>query len=95
MNCEINALSAIFPVHWAKKITLNYSSSAQIIKIHQFPHCASVIMWTLVELNYILIFPVFSDNALRYRSAAMMRLDFLRPLRDFQSFENHCLCHFL
>lgn len=44
MNCEINALSAISPVHWAKKLykITHLSNSVQIIEIHQFPHCASV-----------------------------------------------------
>lgn len=45
MNCEINALSAIFPAHWAKelyKIT-HLSGSVQIIEIRPFPHCACII----------------------------------------------------
>lgn len=45
MNCEINVLSAIFSVHWAKKLyeMTHLSASVQIIEIHQFPPCASVI----------------------------------------------------
>lgn len=82
MNCEMITLSAIFPVHWAKKLykMTHLSGSVRITEIHQLPHCASVIMWTLVELNYILI---FSFPALRYRSAAVMRLDFLCSAKAF------------
>lgn len=77
MNCEMNALSAIFPVHWAKKLyeITHLPGSVQIIEIHQFPHFASVIVWTLVEQNYILIFSLSLYTGRRYRSAAMMRLD--------------------
>lgn len=82
MNCEMNALSAIFPVHWAKKLykITHLSASVQITEIHQLPRCASVIMRTLAELNYILI---SSFPALRYRSAAVMRLDFLCSSKAF------------
>ncbi len=40
MNCKMNALSAVFPVHWAKKLykITHLSGSVQITEIHQFPH---------------------------------------------------------
>ena len=98
MNCEINVLSAIFSVHWAKKLyeMTHLSASVQIIEIHQFPPCASVIRWTLVELNYILISSLLLYSDLRYRSAAVMGLDFLCSPEDSRAFfENHCLCHLL
>lgn len=48
MNCEINALSVIFFVHWLKKLykITHLSGSVQIVEIHQFPRCASGIMGT-------------------------------------------------
>lgn len=88
MNCEMNVLSAIFSVHWTKKLykMTHLSASVQIIEIHQFPHCASVIRWTLLELNYILISSLLLYNDLRYRSAAVMGLDFLRSPEDSHAF---------
>lgn len=46
MKCEMNALSAIFPAHWAKKLykITHLSGTVQIIEIHRLPHWARVIM---------------------------------------------------
>lgn len=90
MNCEIKALSAIFLVHWTKKYTYkiaHLSGLCQIIKIHQFPQYASVIIWhwwdEIISLSFSL-----PHKAKRYRSVAIIIL-------GFQSFEKHCLCHFI
>lgn len=87
---------AFFPVQPAKTLNriTHLSGSLQVIEIHRLPRSASVIMRTLAGLNYILIFP---RPALRYRSAAMMRLDFLcPPLSLFLVFfSSHLFCHLL
>lgn len=38
MNCEINALSAIFPVHWAKKYIklLIYQAQFRLLRFTNF-----------------------------------------------------------
>lgn len=63
MNCEMNALSAVFPVHWAKKLykITHLSGSVQITEIHQFPHLNELWWSYIIPLSFPYYFAMVLD----------------------------------